>query len=259
MIDTHCHLLYPGIAERLDPLLNEARGAGVSGFITIGTTTSDSIQSTALADRHADVWCTSGVHPLHSNDPCTWTDMRKAGEHPKCVAWGELGLDNHWPTPDRLTQRRVLEEQLAHILEWRAQGLDKPVVIHCRRAVADLLPILKATALPPERFVFHCFTEGPDDARAVLDFGAWISFTGVVTFENAEEVKASVRLVPNDRIMCETDAPYLSPEPVRKQRPCVPAFVMHTARALARLRAMDMQEFDALTDANATRFFGLNR
>ncbi|MBL9140986.1 MAG: TatD family hydrolase, partial [Phycisphaerae bacterium] len=171
MMDTHCHLLYPGIVERLDSVLSEARAAGVRGFVTIGTTTTDSLQSAELADKHRDVWFTAGVHPLHSHEPQHWPDMRAAGAHPRCVAWGELGLDNHWPQPPRDTQRRVLDAQLAHILQWRAEGLDKPVVIHCRRAVADLLPILRATGLPPERFVFHCFTEGPDDARAVLEIG----------------------------------------------------------------------------------------
>lgn len=259
MIDTHCHLLYPGIAERLDAVLEEARTAGVDGFITIGTTTEDSLHSVQLAERHKDVWCTAGVHPLHSDQPAVWEDMRQAGTHPKCVAWGELGLDNHWPKPPRELQRRVLDEQLAHIAVWKREGLDKPIVIHCRRAVADLLPVLRASGLPAHRFVFHCFTEGPEDARAVLDFGAWISFTGVVTFSNAPEVQASARLVPDDRIMCETDAPYLSPEPVRKEKPCVPAYVMHTARALAALRGTPWEAFNALTDANAVRFFGLNR
>lgn len=259
MIDTHCHLLYPGIGERLDDVLSEAREAGVGGFVTIGTTTADSLRSVQVAAAHRDVWCTAGVHPLHSHEPQEWSDMRAAGTHPRCVAWGELGLDNHWPEPPQATQRRVLDEQLAHILAWQREGLAKPIVVHCRRAVGDLLPVLRASGLPPERMVFHCFTEGPDDARAVLDFGAWISFTGVVTFRSARDVQAAARLVPDDRIMCETDAPFLSPEPVRSARPCVPAYVMHTGRFLATLRGTPWPEFDALTDANAARFFGLDR
>lgn len=257
MIDTHCHLLYPGIIERLDAVLEEARCAGVSGFITIGTTTTDSLRGAEVARAHEDVWCTAGVHPLHSHEPQHWPDMRQAGMDPRCVAWGELGLDNHWPTPPADVQHRVLEEQLGHILAWRREGLDKPIVIHCRKAVPDLLPILRASGLPPERFLFHCFTEGPEDARAVLDFGAWIGFTGVVTFANAPAVQESARLVPHDRILCETDAPFLSPEPVRKSKPCVPAYVMHTARFLARLRGVPFAEFDAQTDANVARFFQL--
>lgn len=257
MMDTHCHLLYPGLGDRVPEVIAQARRAGVRGMVTIATTTADSIRGAELAERHPEVWCSAGVHPLHSHEPQHWPDMRRAGEHARCVAWGELGLDNHWPDPPRDTQRRVLHEQLAHILAWRREGLDKPIVIHCRRAVADLLPVLRETGLPGERFVFHCFTEGPDDARAVLDFGAWISFTGVVTFRNAQDVQQSARLVPADRIMCETDAPFLSPEPVRSARPCVPAYTMHTGRFLAALRGVAWPDFDRQTDENAERFFGI--
>ena len=154
-------------------------------------------------------------------------------------------------------QRAVLEEQLARILRWTADGLAKPVVVHCRRAVPDLLPVLRASGLPADRFVFHCFTETPAEARQVLDFGAMISFTGVVTFRNAPEVAEAARLVPDDRIMCETDAPWLSPEPVRSEKPCTPAMVMHTARFLAALRRTPWDDFERTVDANARRFFGL--
>lgn len=257
MIDTHCHLLYDGIRERLDAVLAEARSVGVGGFITIATTSADAVAGLAIVDRHPDVWCTSGIHPLHAADPIDWDHLRRAAMHPKCVAWGELGLDNHYPAPDAALQRSVLEEQLARINGWRSEGIDKPVVIHCRRAVRDLLPVLRASALPPERFVFHCFTETPDDARAVLDFGAWISFTGVVTFRNATEVAECARLVPADRIMCETDAPFISPEPVRSRKPCLPGYVMHTGRHVAMLRGVPFEEFERTVDANARRFFGL--
>ena len=257
MIDTHCHLLYPGLRERLDEVLGSARSAGVGGFVTIGTTTTDSLAGTGLCDRHPDVWCSAGIHPLHAADPISWNDLRTAAAHPRCVAWGELGLDRHYPEPAQELQVRVLEELLGRIRAWRAEGLDKPVVIHCRKAVEELLPVLRASGLPPDRFVFHCFTEEPREARAVLDFGAWISFTGVVTFRGAPAVAEAARLVPPDRLMCETDAPFLSPEPVRGTRPCEPAFVMHTARFLASLRGVPFDEFERTVDANARRFFGL--
>ena len=257
MIDTHCHLLYDGIRERLDRVLADARAGGVGGFITIGTTTEDSVRSAELAGMHPDVWCTAGIHPLHAADPIDWDDLRRASLHPRCVAWGELGLDNHYAQPPHALQVQVLEAQLERIRAWNAEGAAKPVVIHCRRAVPQLLPILRASGLPAERFVFHCFTEGPDDARAVLDFGAWISFTGVVTFKSAPDVQAAARLVPDDRIMCETDAPYLSPEPVRSQRPCLPGYVVHTALFLAALRGTPYDAFERTVDANARRFFGL--
>ena len=257
MIDTHCHLLSDGLRERLDGVLGSARTAGVSGFITIGTTTEDSVRGTALAEAHADVWCTAGIHPLHSEDPISWEDLRRASLHPKCVAWGELGLDHHYKEPAHALQVQVLEAQLERIRGWNAEGPAKPVVIHCRRAVPHLLPILRASGLPADRFVFHCFTEGPADARAVLDFGAWISFTGVVTFRSAPEVQEAARLVPDDRIMCETDAPFLSPEPVRSMRPCLPGYVVHTGLFLAALRGTPYDRFERTVDANARRFFGL--
>ncbi len=257
MIDTHCHLLYDGIQERLERVLIDARSAGVSGFITIATTTSDAVRGAELAAQHGDVWCTSGIHPLHAADPISWEDMHRAALHPKCVAWGELGLDNHYAEPPAALQVRVLEEQLTRISAWRSEGLVKPIVIHCRRAVPQLLPMLRASGLPADRFVFHCFTETPDDARAVLDFGAWISFTGVVTFRSAPEVAAAAKLVPDDRIMCETDAPFLSPEPMRGARPCVPAYVMHTGLFLAALLGTAFDVFERTVDANARRFFNL--
>ncbi len=257
MIDTHCHLLYDGIHERLDRVLAEARAAGVHGFITIATTTEDAVRGAALAEAHPDVWCTAGIHPLHAADPIDWQDLERAARHPKCVAWGELGLDNHYKEPAPALQLKVLEAQLERIRAWHAEGLVKPVVIHCRRAVPQLLPVLRASGLPADRFVFHCFTEGPDEARAVLDFGAWISFTGVVTFRSAPEVAAAAKLVPDDRIMCETDAPFLSPEPVRSARPCLPGYVMHTGLFLAALRGTPFDAFERTVDANARRFFGL--
>lgn len=257
MIDTHCHLLHAGLGERVEWVVADARAAGVRGLITIGTTSDDSVRGLALAQRFDDVWCSAGIHPLHADEPIDWDAIRSVGAHPRCVAWGELGLDNHYKEPPREQQRAVLEEQLRRIIGWREEGLAKPIVVHCRRAVGDLLPVLRASGLPCDRFVFHCFTEGPDDARRVLDFGAWISFTGVATFKGAPEVAEAARLVPDDRILCETDAPYLSPEPVRGERPCRPAFVMHTARFLAALRGRPFAEFEREVDANARRFFRL--
>ncbi|MHC4991728.1 MAG: TatD family hydrolase, partial [Planctomycetota bacterium] len=134
----------------------------------------------------------------------------------------------------------------------------KPIVVHCRDAIDDLLRVFGDAPFDHDRYVFHCFTGGPDDARKVLDFGAWISFTGVVTFANAPEVGEAAKLVPADRIMVETDAPYLSPEPVRKERPNEPKHVVHTARFLAQLRGVDPDEFEQQLDANAERFFGLD-
>lgn len=259
MIDTHCHLTFPEFMDRIDVVMDEAARVGVTGAITIATDSEDTQAALRVAQSHPRVWCAAGVHPLYSDRfPHDWDAIRRVAAHPRCVAFGELGLDNHHGRPPRYIQDRVLEEELAFIESCRSEGIDKPVVIHCRRAVDDLLPVLRATTLRPERFVFHCFTETPDLARKVLDFGAWISFTGVVTYKNAREVAEAARLVPDDRIMVETDAPFLSPEPIRGRRPCAPAYAKVTAQYLAELRGVPFADFHRTIDDNAARFFGID-
>lgn len=257
MIDTHCHLTFKDYEGRLDQVLADALAAGVTGCITISTTTHDCLDALAIAERYPNVWCSAGVHPLYSDrGPHIWDNLRRVARHPKCVAWGELGLDNHYTNPPRSTQLAVLEEQLAFIEKCMTEDdIDLPVVIHCREAYADLIPILKDSPIAPDRHVFHCFTGGPDEARMVLDFGAWISFTGVVTFANAPEVREAAKLVPADRIMVETDAPFLTPEPHRKVRPNEPKYVMDTAKFLAAVRGEEWGEFQERSRANSTRFF----
>lgn len=259
MIDTHCHLTFPDFASDVPATLARAREAGVTGAITISTTTRDCLDALAIARAHDRVWCTAGVHPLYADEgPHQWDNLRRVADDPRCVAWGELGLDRHYDTPAQDSQRAVLDEQLAHIERWTSEGISKPVVLHCRKAFDDLIPILRASRLPADRFVFHCFTGDPDEVRACLDFGAMISFTGVVTYRNAADVQDAAKLVPLDRIMVETDAPYLSPEPKRGTRPCQPAFVAHTARFLADLRGEPWPDFHDAINNNTARFFGID-
>ena len=257
MIDTHCHLTFSQYDGAIDAEIARMRESGVRGCVTVGTTSADSLRGLEIAKRHPEVWCSAGVHPLHSDEPIDWGALRACAQHPRCVAWGELGLDNHYATPVRATQLSALEGQLDRIGRWSAEGLRKPIIIHCRKAFDDLLPILEASGLPRDRFVFHCFSGTPDEAQRVLDFGAWISFTGIVTYRNAPEVQQAARLVPEDRIMAETDAPFLSPEPMRTAKPNRPAHVMLVARHLAAIRGVDESAFLAKLDANACRFFGL--
>ena len=257
MFDTHCHLTFDCYEGRIEKILTEARTAGVRGCISISTTTGDLDRLVEIADTHHQVWCSSGVHPLYSDQPIDWEIMGRAARHPKCVAWGELGLDRHYDRPPIEIQRRVLEEQLARIEGWSDEGLAKPVVVHCREAFDDLLPVLDASGLPNHRFVFHCFTGDESDARKVLDFGGWISFTGIVTFANARDVAAASDLVPDDRIMVETDAPFLTPEPHRTVRPNEPRFVGCVAAFLAERRGRDPEAFERLLDENVSRFFGI--
>ena len=276
VIDTHCHLTFPDFEGKVDQTLSDAAAEGVSGCITISTTTLDCLDAMRIAESHERVWYTAGVHPLYAdvNDERAagragaehvWANLGRAAARAKCVAWGELGLDNHYPKPSPEVQRRVLDEQLAYIQSvnhdgpggiGKREGL--PIVIHCREAFDDLIPVLKGTSLRPERFVFHCFTGGLGDMRKLLDFGAWVSFTGVVTYPNAAEVREAAKLVPADRIMVETDAPFLPPVPFRGKRPCVPAYTAYTARALAEIRGEAFEGFHEQLNRNTCGFFGID-
>lgn len=257
MIDTHCHLTFPQLGQDLPGVLRRARETGVTGMITIATTSQGSVESLKIARAHENVWCSAGVHPLYADEPIDWGQIRTTGEDDLCVAWGELGLDGFHPEPALELQREVLETQLRHLERWAHEGLEKPIVIHCREAYDLLLPVLEASSLPRDRYVFHCFTGTPEEAERVLEFGAMISFTGIVTYRNAAEVAEAAKRVPEDRIMVETDAPYLSPEPLRGTYPNEPANVVHTARFLAALHTRPEAAFERILDENACRFFGI--
>ncbi|MBL0927037.1 MAG: TatD family hydrolase [Phycisphaerales bacterium] len=268
MIDTHCHLTFPdyapGSSRPIESVLADAKAAGVTGCVTISTTTRDCLDALAIAERFENVWCTAGVHPLYADEgPHEWANLARCIAHPRCVAWGELGLDNHYPEPARQTQHAVLEEQLAFIASCMRPvaegglGVDKPVEIHCREAFADLIPILRRSPIRPERFVFHCFTGDEADMRRILDFGAWASFTGVLTYKNAEGVRRAARMLPIDRVMVETDAPFLTPEPHRGVRPNEPRFVRRIAEVLADVHGVGFGAMREQLNANTSRFFGI--
>jgi TatD DNase family protein len=258
VIDTHCHLTFPDFEGRVEETLQRAQEHGVMGAITISTTTHNALEALAVAKRYPNVWCTAGVHPSYSAEgPFDWNMLGPVIRDERCVAWGELGLDNHYKDPPRSLQDSVLSEQLAYIESVTKVGIVKPIVIHCREAFEDLLPVLKASRLDPSKMVFHCFTGTPLEARKVLDFGAWISFTGVVTYRNAADVQEAARLVPIDRIMVETDAPFLSPDPHRSKRPCEPWMASVTARKIAELRGLPWDAFHAAINGNTRRFFGI--
>lgn len=263
MIDTHCHLTFPDFGPDRCPggvgaVLERARSKGVLGCITISTTTRDCLAALAIAKAHPNVWCTAGVHPLYADKgPHDWAQLARVSAEEKCVAWGELGLDNHYTDPPADLQRRVLHEQLEFIQASHRAGPAKPIVLHCREAFDDLLPILARTSLDPGGFVFHCFTGTRADMRKLLDFGACVSFTGVVTYRNAQEQREAARLVPDDRIMVETDAPFLSPDPHRSVRPCEPWMASLTAARLAEVRGVPLDTLLEQVDATTRRFFGV--
>lgn len=256
MIDTHCHLTFPDFAGRVDAVMRDAAACGVSGAITVATTTADALSALELARSRTDVWCSAGVHPLYAEEAVNFEHYLNVIRDERCVAWGELGLDNHYSDPPRKIQDAVLADQLALI---RDSGIEKPIIVHCRDAFDELISALRTSGISGDRFVFHCFTGTADNARQVLDFGAWISFTGVVTFKRkSEHIQEAARLVPDDRIMIETDAPFLTPEPHRKIRPNEPKYSIDTARFVAELRQEPWDAFHRTINANTEKFFGID-
>ena len=258
MIPT-AHLTNEQLASNVPEVLAAATAAGVQGCITVAVDEADGVAAMDCASSYAHVWHSAGIHPLSADNSrqYDWRTVIETAKSPKCVAWGELGLDRHWPDPPFDAQLRLLQEHLETIRTAQGSGIDLPVIVHCRKAVEDLLPIFADSGLPGDRFVFHCFTETPDDARKILDTGAWISLTGVVTYTNATDVADTAAFLPLDRMMVETDSPYLSPEPVRKVRPNTPAHVAYTCDFLADLRGIDRATFGEMMDANAATFFGI--
>ena len=201
----------------------------------------------------------AGVHPHEAGkvagadaDPPDLVEMVALWRDEKVVALGEMGLDYHYDFADRAVQRRVFTEQLA-----LAAPFDKPIIIHCREALDDVIPILVDHGFSGRRVVFHCFTGTADEAARIAEQGWRISFTGVVTFKKSSELQAIARAYPADRLMIETDSPYLSPEPVRGKRPNEPSHLVHIARFLAGLRGESVEEVSAATRANTVEFFGL--
>jgi len=255
MIDTHCHLTYDGLHDRVDAVIADARAAGVDRLISVGTTAADVRHALALAERFDHVYATAGIHPHHAQDASDVGALPALADHPKIVALGEMGLDYHYPDPPRDIQHAVFGQQL----DFMHQRPDLPGVIHNREATDDTLAMIRAAEVPGERFVFHCFTGDQREVDAILDTGAMVSFTGIVTFKNAGAIAAASDRVPLDRLMIETDAPYLAPEPHRKARPNEPKFVVHVAECLAARRDLALEAFVEQVDANAERFFRLGR
>jgi TatD DNase family protein len=251
MIDSHCHLTDPRLHAQLNDVLGRAAAAGIERMITIGTCRADDEAAIALCRMRPNVRCAIGVHPnyTHEAELDDLARLRELQSDPTVVALGEMGLDYFHKYAPRERQLQFFEPQLQ-----LAQELSRPVVIHSREATDDTLAVMRG--FPDVRAVFHCFTGTPDEARKILDAGYLLGFTGAVTFKKNDALREAVALTPMDRLLVETDAPYLTPEPKRSQKTNEPALVVHVAETVARAKNVSVAEIDEHTTANVGRLFG---
>ena len=252
LIDSHCHLDFPDFAAERDAVVERARAAGLKRMITISTRTEAFGSIILIAETYEDVYCTVGTHPHHAHEVAevSQDSLVALARHQKCVGIGEAGLDYHYDQTPRDIAARVFR---THIAAARQSGL--PIVIHARDADADIAAIL-TDEMGKGAFagVLHCFTSSAMLAEVALSLGLYISFSGVLTFKNSRPLREIARAVPMDRLLVETDAPYLAPVPYRGKRN-EPAFVAAVAQVLADVKGVSVQTIAAETSANALRLF----
>lgn len=250
LIDSHCHLDFDGLANRLPDVLSAMAANDIAGCMTIGVTLEEAAQVLAIAHAYPQVFASVGVHPEYADhrEPGV-DDLCTLGVDSKVLAIGETGLDYHWHK-DRPEWQR--ERFRVHIRAARA--LKKPLVIHTREAAEDTLAILREEGASEVGGILHCFTESLAVAKAGIDLGFYISLSGIVSFKKAEQVHEVARSIPLDRLMVETDAPYLAPVPYRG-KPNEPAYVKHVAEAIANLRQISLEEVAAATSRNFLNLF----
>ncbi|MHC4988546.1 MAG: TatD family hydrolase [Planctomycetota bacterium] len=254
LIDTHAHLTYEGLAERLDDVLARSIDAGVTRWITVGTKIADNEDTLLLISRHDNLWGALGYHP-HEADDVTDADMellKKQLGHARVVAVGETGLDYHYLHSTAENQQRVFRQHLDIAAE-----VQLPVIIHTREAWEDTMAILDEYAGKLKNVVIHCYGGDVEQTNRVLDRGFYISFTGTVTFKNNQALRDVAKMIPLDRLMIETDCPYISPHPVRNIRPNEPALLVHTAQCLADVHGLPLAEFAQKITQTSEMFFGL--
>jgi TatD DNase family protein len=253
LVDSHCHLDFPDFAEELDAVVARARQAGVGRMVTICTHVSRFDRIRAIAERFEDVLCTVGVHPHQAAEEIEGATIERLVElsnHPKVIGLGETGLDYFYDNSPRDVQQESFRR---HIRAGLETGL--PIVIHTREADADTMRVVKEeTAGQPVKGLLHCFSSGRQLAEEALEYGFYISLSGIVTFKKSEELRAIVKDVPMDRLLVETDAPYLAPLPYRGKRN-EPAYVAHTAACVAGVKGVDPAELARQTTANFHRLF----
>ncbi|MDI1431040.1 TatD family hydrolase [Polyangium sorediatum] len=255
LIDTHCHLDPNYFPEGEDAVLERAREAGVEAFVVIGVgeDLGPARFAAALAARRPDVWASVGLHPHDARvlDGAMEDELERLAREPRVRAVGEVGLDYHYMHSPRETQREVFRRMIA-----LARRVQKPIVVHTREAAEDTITVLEEEGAREVGGIIHCFSEDRPFAERALALGFDLSFSGIVTFKNARAIHEVAAWAPPDRILVETDSPYLAPIPLRGKR-CEPAYVVHTARRVAELRGESFDALSTRTTENARRRFGL--
>ena len=252
LIDTHCHINFPDKFPDPAATIAEARENGVTRLFAVGCDPDSSQAAVELAEQFEAVYAIVGWHPTYvkAYSPGILQDIRKMLAHPKVVALGEIGLDYHWDYSTPEEQRVALDDQLNLALE-----LDVPVVFHCRDAYPDLLTILEGR--PSHPYLFHCWAGDVTDAERALALGCYFGVDGPISYKNANALREIFRMLPKDRVVIETDSPYMTPEPNRG-KPNKPAYVKHVAEALAKTWELAFDEVSVITTSNAEKFFRLN-
>ncbi|MHC4755424.1 MAG: TatD family hydrolase [Planctomycetota bacterium] len=253
LIDTHCHLTFEGLIENVEAVIGRSIEAGVTAWINVGTELIENRRVIEVADRFDNLYAALGIHPHEAKNVTadTFDELQQLAKASKVVAIGETGLDYYYDHSPHADQARVFAEHLRI-----AKQLNMPVIIHSREAFEPTIDILDRHG-KGLKVVFHCFTGSAEQARLVIRKGWHISFTGVVTFKNANALRAAAKEVPLQRLMLETDCPYMSPEPMRNRKINEPALMVHTAKLLADLKHLDLEDFTEVVTETSKNFFSL--
>lgn len=254
LFDTHCHLDEESFGPDLDAVVKAAREVGVVGMVSIGTDLASSRRTIEIAVRYPEVHAAVGIHPnyIQSAQPGDWEQIEELAAHPRVVAIGETGLDRYWKYSEPAEQREYFSRHMD-----LARRVGKPFIIHCRDADEEVREMLRTVAGSGElRGVMHSFCQSQESADECVRLGLHLSFTGMLTFKKNDELRAVAARLPRERIMVETDSPYLAPTPMRGKR-CEPAFVKYTNSMLAEVQGISIDEMGEITTANARRFFGV--
>lgn len=254
LIDSHSHLTFEPLADDIEGVLARSVLAGINGWISVGTDPQQNEKVVSILDKHPDIFGSVGIHPHYAEQICDddIKRMRKLAEYKKIVAVGETGLDFHYNFSKQHAQIQLFKAELAI-----ASDMNLPLIIHSRNAFEETIKVLDDFGWPAGNIVFHCFGGTSEQAEFIIDRGCYISFTGVVTFKNADSVRAAAAAAVLERMMVETDCPYMSPEPMRKQKVNEPALMIHTAKKLAEIKGLDFDTFCKAVTKNTKRFFNI--